>query len=299
MLELLSIGLWPLMLLLPLTLTFDFSSSSSSSPSSNPFHYSRIFPESFLEPTTASGYTHPLGLILGISAVAIGQFFCILYQYSHYKIRPIIQKAKRPHYSFAEGVTTHLFQPEGFLVLGSYLTITWELNLLPPSYYRFDLPTNPLNVALCLVTVDFLQFLMHQIEHRASPYLYKLSHKPHHRFINPRYFDAFNGSLADTILMILIPLLGTANIVRGCSVWDYMCFGSLYANWLCLIHCEFTHVWDPVFRLLGFGTPADHHVHHAYFNFNFGHLFMWWDKLLGTYRSPTSIEAAKKFNKDV
>ena len=79
---------------------------------------------------------------------------------------------------------------------------------------------------------------MHRAEHAISPYLYRLSHKPHHRFTNPRLFDAFNGSVADTILMILVPLYTTAVCVRGVNVWSYMAFGSLYANWLTLIHSE-------------------------------------------------------------
>ena len=50
---------------------------------------------------------------------------------------------------------------------------------------------------------------MHVLEHKLDPRLYKASHKPHHRFTNPRLFDAFNGSPADTFLMILVPLLVT------------------------------------------------------------------------------------------
>lgn len=138
---------------------------------------------------------------------------------------------------------------------------------------------------------------MHRLEHDVSPAFYKWSHKPHHRFTNPRLFDAFNGSLLDTVCMILIPLYITANLVH-CNVWTYMAFGSCYANWLTLIHSEYTFPWDPYFHLLGFGTPADHHVHHAFFKFNFGHLFMWHDMLCQTYRKPSEF-APKSFNHNV
>ena len=37
-------------------------------------------------------------------------------------------------------------------------------------------------------------------------------------------------------------------------------------------------------------------VHHKCFIFNFGHLFMWWDMILGTYKSPLSVDA---FSKDI
>ena len=129
---------------------------------------------------------------------------------------------------------------------------------------------------------------MHLVEHNAHPLLYKQSHKPHHRFTNPKMFDAFNGSPTDTLLMILIPLAVTARIVPA-NVWSYMAFGSLYANWLTLIHSEYSHPWDKVFRVIGFGTAGDHHVHHKMFKYNFGHLFMYWDMLCGTYKSPTKV----------
>mmetsp|Transcript_11563 Transcript_11563/g.29367 ORF Transcript_11563/g.29367 Transcript_11563/m.29367 type:complete len:145 (-) Transcript_11563:23-457(-) len=129
---------------------------------------------------------------------------------------------------------------------------------------------------------------MHRLEHGVHKAFYRASHKPHHRFTNPRLFDAFNGSVADTVLMILVPLFSTANLVH-CNVWSYMTFGTLYANWLVLIHSEFHHVWDPVFSVVKFGTAADHHVHHKLFVKNYGHLFMYWDVLCGTYKDPTTV----------
>lgn len=84
---------------------------------------------------------------------------------------------------------------------------------------------------------------MHLGEHVVSASLYKHSHKPHHRWLNPRLFDAFNGSTGDTVLMILLPLYLTANVVH-CNVWSYMAFGTIYANYLTVIHSEFSYPWD-------------------------------------------------------
>ena len=75
-----------------------------------------------------------------------------------------------------------------------------------------------------------------------------------------------------------------------------MAFGSLYANWLTLIHSEYKHPWDSLFRAVGFGTAADHHVHHKLFVYNYGHLFMYWDRVMGTYRDPAAV---KEFNSGV
>jgi sterol desaturase/sphingolipid hydroxylase (fatty acid hydroxylase superfamily) len=176
-------------------------------------------------------------------------------------------------YSFTEGLLTHLAQPEGFVMLGGYLIGTWMFGLMPASYYSFSGGINWFHVAAQLLIQDGIQFVMHFLEHKLDPRIYKASHKPHHRFTNPKLFDAFNGSLADTFFMILVPLVITARLVNA-NVWSYMAFGSLYANWLTLIHCEHKHPWDGLFRTLGFGTAADHHVHHKLFKFNYGHLFM-------------------------
>mmetsp|Transcript_77048 Transcript_77048/g.221351 ORF Transcript_77048/g.221351 Transcript_77048/m.221351 type:complete len:84 (+) Transcript_77048:244-495(+) len=70
-----------------------------------------------------------------------------------------------------------------------------------------------------------------------------------------------------------------------------MAFGSLYANWLCLIHSEYHHPWDAVFRQIGFGTAADHHVHHKLFVKNYGHLFMYADWAFKTYLNPQDVSA--------
>uniref|UniRef100_A0A7S1CVL5 Fatty acid hydroxylase domain-containing protein n=1 Tax=Cyclophora tenuis TaxID=216820 RepID=A0A7S1CVL5_CYCTE len=238
-------------------------------------------------------------------AVAVGQAFVLLYFYLHKygylslgKTPRSIQSKGARDYLFDEGLTTHLSQPEGFVLLALYLSLTWMLRLMPESYYSFEGGIQFRETFASLVIQDGLQYIMHRLEHVVSPEFYQRSHKPHHRFTNPRLFDAFNGSLADTICMILIPLYSTALLVRTCNVWSYMAFGSLYANWLTLIHSEYVFPWDGIFRRLGFGTPADHHVHHKFFKFNYGHLFMWFDQLGGTYRNPRDF-APRAFNENV
>lgn len=209
-----------------------------------------------------------------------------------------IQSKGAPEYEWGEGVATHLAQPEGFVLLGLYLSCTWMFHLMPSSYYSFEGTIQWKETLLCLVIQDGIQYAMHRLEHDLSPQFYQKSHKPHHKFTNPRLFDAFNGSMTDTFCMILIPLYITANIVRTANVWSYMAFGSLYANWLTMIHSEHVLPWDSIFRRLGMGTPGDHHVHHKFFKYNYGHLFMWFDQLVGTYRDPRDF-SKRAFNENV
>ena len=70
-----------------------------------------------------------------------------------------------------------------------------------------------------------------------------------------------------------------------------MAFGTIYANMLCLIHSEYIHPWEDCFHSVGIATNTDHHVHHKLFVWNYGHIFTFWDRLLGTYKSPYDVAA--------
>lgn len=298
----LSYLVWPCIILLPLLLTY------------NDF-YKVVFPSEWYNDVPTDfwnniNYPSPLGLSLGLLAVVVGQFFMLGY----FVLRRgngmspnlvSIQKEGARPYDVTEGVMTHLAQPEGFVMLGGYLVVYWMSGYMPASYYSFSGGIIWKDVMVQLLCQDLIQYIMHVGEHEIDKLIFKnmgvkttiypSSHKPHHRFTNPRLFDAFNGSLTDTFLMILIPLFITAQVVHT-NVWTYMTFGSLYANWLSLIHAEYAHPWDRLFRTIGFGTAADHHVHHKLFKYNFGHTFMYWDKLFGTYRDPCDVSV---FNKGV
>lgn len=304
----LGLSVWPCMLALPLLLN------------TQQFHYSTIFPrgwwthngELWLNKSLEEGgiweygsqiygktLRHPLGLTLGISAVAVGHFFLLIYfrlhQQQYLGKTTAIQSRGAVKYVYSDALKNHLAQPGGFLLLGLYLAITWVFDLLPHAYYSFSGGIQYKQVVMCLICQDFVQFLMHKLEHVAHPKMYRISHKPHHKFTNPKLFDAFDGSVPDTAIMILIPLFITAHLVRDCNVWTYMAFGSSYANWLTLIHSEVSFPWEGLFRKFGLGTSADHHVHHKFFKYNFGHLFMWFDMLTGTYRNPSAVWG-KEFN---
>jgi sterol desaturase/sphingolipid hydroxylase (fatty acid hydroxylase superfamily) len=219
------------------------------------------------------------GLYLGIGSICIGQLVSIFYFliWNHTKS---IQNA--PPYNKTEALISHLLQPEGFCLLSFYLYITWYYRLLPPTYYNYCGNINWVMVMSQLLCQDFIQYIMHRIEHKFSD-LYKVTHYRHHRFTKPTLFNAFDGSIGDTVFMIIIPLYATSHIFRV-NVWTYMTFGTIYANWLTLIHSEYVHPWDPYFDTIGFGTAENHNVHHKTFKYNYGHLFMYWDYAFGTYR---------------
>jgi len=292
----LSFLLWPLLLSLPLYLTTNDK-------------YATVFPSEWYDATAPSAsqteWPSPLGLSLGIMAVVVGQIFTLLYHWLHVRAFVFgtvvsVQRSGAEAHDFWRECIGHLSQPEGFVLLGAYLTGTWMFRLMPRSYYGFEGGIDWVAVAVQLVLQDTIQFAMHLLEHKVDDLLgsrkwfYRRSHKPHHRFTNPKLFDAFNGSGPDTFCMILVPLLVTANLVHT-NVWSYMVFGSLYANGLCLIHSECDHPWDGLFRSLGVATAGDHHVHHTLFTWNYGHLFTYADRVCQTYKSPSEVSKFHAF----
>lgn len=225
---------------------------------------------------------HFTGLCLGLTSVAIGQIVTVGY-YTFYNR---FQWTKK----YRDSIIQYAFQPEGLLVLGSYLSIYWISGSMPSSYYSPVGGIHWSHVALQLLIQDFLQYIMHRVEHIYSP-LYRRLHQSHHRHIHPILLDAFDGSIGDTFFMILIPLWSTSRLVHT-NVWSYMVFGTIYANMLTLIHSELDHPWDCLSHYLGIGTPQDHRIHHTKMKRNYGHIFMYWDQLGSTY---TVQEPIKKY----
>ena len=238
-------------------------------------------------------YTNRVNLLTGIIYVILCNLFLIIYLNlaSYLFNNNFIQNKGRYQYNIFESLLKHFSYPEGFILLTLYLTLTWEFNLLPTSYYNFEEDISFKYIFIYLLCLDLIQYIMHRYEHSLSktfPYLYNISHKLHHRYLNPKFFDAFSGSIIDTIIMILIPLFITSNIIQ-LNGWSYITSGCIYSSWLTLIHSQFSHPWDFIFKKFSLGTPADHHVHHVTFKYNYGHLFMFWDKLFGTYKDPSTI----------
>eukprot|EP00613_Pedinella_sp_CCMP2098_P054960 CAMPEP_0171889272 /NCGR_PEP_ID=MMETSP0992-20121227/43487_1 /TAXON_ID=483369 /ORGANISM="non described non described, Strain CCMP2098" /LENGTH=201 /DNA_ID=CAMNT_0012516269 /DNA_START=165 /DNA_END=766 /DNA_ORIENTATION=+ len=134
-------------------------------------------------------------------AVVVGQIFTLLYHWLHVRAFVFgtvvsVQRSGAEAHDFWRECIGHLSQPEGFVLLGAYLTGTWMFRLMPRSYYGFEGGIDWVAVAVQLVLQDTIQFAMHLLEHKVDDLLgsrkwfYRRSHKPHHRFTNPKLFDA-------------------------------------------------------------------------------------------------------------
>lgn len=248
--------------------------------------YSLMFPvfTSFLFGYTKSplytNITSPsiFGLTLGLTSVLCGQLSTVVYYHIYNEISFMTPES-------VSAIKKHFSQPEGFLLLGGYLGVYWMSGMMPYSYYQFNGRIQWTHVLYQLLIQDFLQYIMHRVEH-SIPLLYKYSHAAHHTHVVPNIYDAFDGSIVDTVCMILIPLFFTSRIVQA-NIWSYMTFGTIYANMLTLIHSKYDHPWDKYVELIGIGTPEDHRHHHKRYKYNYGHVFMYWDRFCHTFWEPS------------
>jgi len=233
------------------------------------------------------------GLFCGLGSVAVAQVCLFFYHYVNREMLSLEGKriqTRELTYSraFVGDVLHHLSNPGAFILMLPYLCLTWMFRLMPDSYYNYDPSVNWLNVLLQLLCVDFFTFTFHVLEH-SIPEFYKVSHKPHHRFFNPHMFNAFDGSLADTTALILFPLFTTAQLLHV-NNWDYVAFGTVYSTHFMMIHSEFEHLFDPLLKAFYVNIASDHHVHHAYIDYNFAHFFSIYDVLFGTYRDGATCK---------
>ncbi|ODV61228.1 C-5 sterol desaturase ASCRUDRAFT_75930 [Ascoidea rubescens DSM 1968] len=120
-------------------------------------------------------------------------------------------------------------------------------------------------------------YLIHRWLH--WPKVYKMFHKPHHKWIvttpfashafNP--FDGYFQSVPYHIYPALFPL----NKVSYLILFTFVNF------WTVMIHDGEYLTNDPVVN-----GAACHTVHHLYFNYNYGQFTTLWDRLGGSYRKP-------------
>ncbi|GMM34956.1 C-5 sterol desaturase [Saccharomycopsis crataegensis] len=134
-----------------------------------------------------------------------------------------------------------------------------------------------LQYPLFVMFTDFGIYCIHRWLH--WPNVYKLFHKPHHKWIvttpyashafHP--FDGYAQSLPYHIYPILFPLHKVS----------YLILFTFVNFWTVMIHDGEYLTDDPVVN-----GAACHTVHHLYFNYNYGQFTTLWDRIGGTYRKP-------------
>jgi sterol desaturase/sphingolipid hydroxylase (fatty acid hydroxylase superfamily) len=148
-------------------------------------------------------------------------------------------------------------------------------------------------IVAAIVLVDLLTYFQHRVSHRL-PGLWGL-HRPHHTDVDVD----ITTTLRTHPLEVVVNNGFTAGMVVaiGAGVTAAAVAGLVWLGFGLLIHARlrFSDRWE---RLLGmvFQTPALHRMHHSPFaletDTNFGTVFVWWDRLFGTYSAPNSNRVA-------
>lgn len=148
----------------------------------------------------------------------------------------------------------------------------------------YELPVNGATILLALLAADMSYYWEHRCAHRVRP-LWALYHAIHHSSdaytVATAYRVSFLGQMLSPAFYVPWILLGLNPLL----IVGFQLFTFHYQAWL---HTELVGKLPRLDPWLN--TPANHRLHHSraahHRDVNFGAIFMFWDRLFGTYARP-------------
>jgi len=182
-----------------------------------------------------------------------------------------------------------------FLALNSVIEFTYLTNLayfalhspyVALSWRSLSLPNTVCAFFLLFAVNDFFYALAHRFMHWSV--VYPFVHKHHHRQVLPKrgYADAGNEHPIEQVIGLATNWLAVNLVPRTLGLHAATIFGYMlvYGVLALLNHTEF----ELAFNLLGMPgfrySVGAHEMHHRHPKCNMAQSFMWWDKLMGTYK---------------
>jgi alkylglycerol monooxygenase len=176
-------------------------------------------------------------------------------------------------------ISTGILERSLYLLLAPqlYFVFEWLYN----NYAWFQIESNAMTLLLLLLATDFVWYWYHRLGHRIN--LFWAAHIVHHSSDELNLATATRITILQAIIRSVfwctLPILGFhPNVVTSILI-----FHGAYSF--------FTHT--QLVNRLGFLehiliTPSHHRVHHAcnnaYLDKNFGDVFVFWDKIFGTFQ---------------
>jgi sterol desaturase/sphingolipid hydroxylase (fatty acid hydroxylase superfamily) len=213
-------------------------------------------------------------------------FWVILpHQLAHFRIQP---RAKTKTKLILQEIG---FSFSSFLVIG---VINWFFDLVIPddryglfydNYYNeistYGWTYFVLSVFLMLVFDDTYFYWMHRLLHH--PKLYYKVHKVHHYSVDPNPFTTYSFHPLETAILFfgyrLVPSIIPVHHL-AVNIWLLL---TLLNSIVIHLGYEIYPQWFTKSPLTNWKTPSTHHnMHHEQFKGNYGLIFTWWDKLMGT-----------------
>ncbi|KAJ7682645.1 fatty acid hydroxylase [Mycena polygramma] len=139
-----------------------------------------------------------------------------------------------------------------------------------------------LSAPFFLLFTDYCIYWVHRTLH--VPALYKVLHKPHHKWIIPTPWashafhpvDGYLQSVPYHLFIFIFPL----------HRWLYLGMFVFVNFWSIFIHDSDMITGHPLETIIN--GPAHHTLHHLYFSVNYGQYFTWADRVGNSYRQPES-----------
>jgi len=143
---------------------------------------------------------------------------------------------------------------------------------------------------LLLVIVDFKQYWVHRGQHGFD--IWWSFHKTHHSSTKMNIFAADRTNLIDWFLLQEVTTV-VIFYMLGASTEAYLYYyipGSLVARYVSHANIELNWTKVPLWAYI-VGSPPVHALHHTISDdrVNFGEVFMFWDLIFGTFKSPIGI----------
>lgn len=138
-----------------------------------------------------------------------------------------------------------------------------------------------------LIIVDFKQYWIHRGQHGVD--IWWRFHKTHHSSTKMNIFAADRTNLIDWFLLQEVTTI-IIFYVLGASTEAYLYYyipGSLVARYVSHANIELNWTKVPLWAYI-VGSPPVHALHHTISDdrVNFGEVFMFWDLMFGTFKSP-------------
>ncbi|CCH40970.1 C-5 sterol desaturase [Wickerhamomyces ciferrii] len=160
-----------------------------------------------------------------------------------------------------------------FLIeLQGYSKLYWDVNTVRGGWISIVL-----QYPAFIMFTDLFIYLIHRWLH--WPKVYKLLHKPHHKWLVTTPYashafhpvDGYFQSLPYHVYPFIFPL----------HKLSYLLLFTFVNFWTVMIHDGEYMANDPVIN-----GAACHTVHHLYFNYNYGQFTTLWDRIGKSYREP-------------
>lgn len=144
------------------------------------------------------------------------------------------------------------------------------------------IPTNWLTYVIVFIVLDFSGYVVHAIDHKIN--IFWNSHLVHHSSEEFNLACALRQSISVFVKLFVILLLPAALLGIDPEVIAVVAPLHLFAQFWYHTH----HIGKMGFLEKIIVTPSHHRVHHAinevYIDKNFGQIFIFWDKIFGTFQ---------------